>query len=115
MATVAEWLDRHNILWAHCPNEGKHHVSYRVKMKRLGVKPGVPDILIFDPMIWNGKPYCGTAVELKKKNGHPPTAAQWQWLNDLEARGWCTFSCQGADEAIRGLEAYGYGKTRRSS
>ncbi len=33
----------------HSPNEGRHHVAYRAKQKRLGVTAGWPDLEIFVP------------------------------------------------------------------
>lgn len=96
------------------PNEGKHKVQYRVKQKRLGVKAGVPDLLIFDP-----PPTCpdnvGTAIELKRRKGGRVTPEQTDWLNDLKDRGWAVAVCQGATEAIEFLESLGYGRTKHGS
>ena len=47
----------------HVPNAGKHHVRYRQKLKRLGVKAGVPDLLFVVP---GGRMAC---IELKSEKG----------------------------------------------
>lgn len=106
---LVQWLELHAIRYTHVPNEGLHKVQYRVKQKRLGVKPGVPDILIFDP-----PPACpenvGTAIELKRRKGGRVTPEQSAWLCVLKDRGWAVAVCQGAMEAIEFLESLGYGR-----
>ena len=108
---LVQWLELHKVKYAHVPNEGKHKVQYRVKQKRLGVKAGVPDLLIFDP-----PPACpdnvGVAIELKRRKGGRVTPEQTDWLNDLKDRGWAVAVCQGATEAIEFLESLGYGRAR---
>lgn len=47
----------------HIPNEGKRSVSYNVKLKKMGVKSGAPDILIEYP---EGKILY---IELKNEKG----------------------------------------------
>lgn len=112
--TVAQWLDLHGVLWCHVPNEGRHKVQYRAKMAALGLKPGVPDILIFDvpPAVANAK---GTAIELKRAKGGRVSPDQQEWLEALEARGWVCAVCRGIDEALGLLESLGYGQRRAAS
>ena len=110
---LVQWLELHKIKYTHVPNEGKHKVQYRVKQKRLGVKPGVPDLLIFDPPP-NYPNTVGAAIELKRRKGGRVTAEQSAWLNDLKDRGWAVAVCRGVDEAIRFLESLGYGKRSAS-
>jgi len=105
---LVQWLELHGIKYTHVPNEGKHKVQYRAKQKRLGVKAGVPDILIFDR-----PPACpdnvGAAIELKRRKGGTLTAEQKKWLEVLSQKGWAVAVCRGADEAIKFLESLGYG------
>lgn len=108
MRTVCEWLRLHNICFAHPANEGMHKVQYRRKQVQLGLAPGLPDLLIFD--VPPKKDYRGTAIELKRRHGGVVTAAQKQWLADLEKRGWFTAVCYGADEVIELLTRLGYGR-----
>ena len=106
---LVQWLELHKVKFTHVPNEGRHKVQYRVKQKQLGVKPGIPDILIFDP-----PPACpenvGTAIELKRRKGGRVTPEQSAWLCILKDRGWAVAVCQGAMEAIEFLESLGYGR-----
>lgn len=111
---LVQWLELHKIRYTHVPNEGKHKVQYRAKQKRLGVKPGVPDILIFDrPPRYPEN--VGVAIELKRQKGGRVTPEQIAWLEDLKARGWAVAVCQGAMEAIRVLQELGFGGWSRCS
>ncbi len=111
---LVQWLELHKIRYTHVPNEGKHKVQYRAKQKRLGVKPGVPDILIFDrPPLYPEN--VGVAIELKRQKGGRVTPEQIAWLEDLKARGWAVAVCQGAMEAIRVLQELGFGGWSRCS
>ena len=106
---LVQWLELHKIRYTHVPNEGKHKVQYRAKQKRLGVKPGVPDILIFDrPPRYPEN--VGVAIELKRRKGGRVTPEQTVWLEHLKARGWAVAVCRGAMEAIEFLESLGYGR-----
>ena len=111
LRTVAQWLDMHGILWCHVPNEGLHKPQYRRKMAALGLKPGVPDILIFDlpPEVPEAR---GVAIELKRAKGGRVSKAQREWLDALEGRGWVCAVCEGIDEAVGLLERLGYGQRR---
>ena len=75
-------------------------------MKKQGVKPGVPDVLIFDVPLRYINDYPGIVIELKRKNGHPSdlTEKQEDWLYKLAKRNWLTKVAFGADEAIDWLE-----------
>ena len=45
---LAEYLDWKGYCWCHVPNGGNRNVVTGAKLKKQGVKPGVPDVLIFD-------------------------------------------------------------------
>lgn len=67
--TCADWLNLKGYLWWHTPNAGGGYgttpgarAGYMAKMKRLGTKPGVPDIMI----LRNGTLYM---AELKAPKG----------------------------------------------
>ena len=93
--------------WCHIPNEGKRDHLYAIELKRKGVKPGVPDNLIFDspPRFPKIK---GLAIELKRAGGGKTTKYQDDWLEALAQRGWAAVVCHGIDECIKTLEYYGY-------
>lgn len=109
--TVADWLRARRVFFIHTPNEGRHHVSYRVKQKRMGLLPGVSDFLIFQcPPAFDGVGMfhrCGVALELKALDG-TPTKEQHQFLIQLESMGWVIGWHRGADAAIRWLSSLGY-------
>lgn len=48
----------------HTPNEGRHHISYRVKQKAMGVVSGVPDFTLIFPAC------TARFVELKVKGNY---------------------------------------------
>lgn len=107
---LAEYLDMKGYCWCHVPNGGNRNPITGAKLKRQGVKPGVPDVLIFDSLVkrfYNGAYRAkGVAIELKKTNGVPSDVrnSQQNWLDDLEERCWLTKVAFGADDAIDFLE-----------
>ena len=51
-AHVVKWLDAALPMGSvvhHSPNEGKRHVAYKVRLKKLGMAAGWPDLEIFVP------------------------------------------------------------------
>lgn len=108
--TVAEFLDRIGVLWCHVPNELGQGGNYQRAswLRAMGVKSGVPDILVFDPP--PAGQYVGTAIELKRASkSAKATENQRGWLEALKARGWAVALCRGAGEAIAFLQQLGYG------
>jgi len=99
---LALWLNEAGVLWCHVPNEGKRSKRYGRRLRAQGLKPGVPDVLVF--AIRPGEWPCsvrGWAVELKRRDERAvASGAQSRWLRDLAAAGWATTVCHGADEAI---------------
>ncbi|MDQ7033065.1 MAG: VRR-NUC domain-containing protein [Desulfonauticus sp.] len=98
---IARLLDLKNVLWTHVANERKANVSYGRKLKRMGVKSGVPDILIFEPR----KNYNGLAIELKV-GYNKPTTNQIKWLDDLKKRNWLALWSNSTDEVIDVITNY---------
>lgn len=115
---LAAWLDLRGVLFCHVPNESRAHVRHRVNLARQGVKPGVPDVLIFSrpPLYPPGHRPAGVAIELKRQRGPSgglPGAvsdAQMAWQGSLEREGWLVRICYGADEAIAWLGSLGVGR-----
>jgi len=106
MLTLAEYLDaRGDLLWCHVPNERHAKPQYLHKLRRLGVKKGVPDVLILEPM----RTIPGVAIELKRRRGGKESPEQRAWIQDLRDRGWVAYCCYGADQAINVVELC-YGK-----
>jgi hypothetical protein len=83
-AMVADSLDRWLVpgwLWWHTPSGGKRDIRTAAMLKRLGTKPGIPDILLVEP--GRGRLY---GLELKRK-GETPTDSQKDFGIDLVAAG----------------------------
>lgn len=70
-------------LFTHVSNEGKRSPFERYKMKFLGSKAGMPDLMIFTP----NKYYNGLAIELKV-GYNKPSENQKKWLADLNDANW---------------------------
>lgn len=98
---LARYLDANGFIWFHTPNEGKHKVQYRAKQKKMGLKAGVPDVLIFD---CPDERHNGVAIELKRQKGGQIRDSQVQWITELGKRKWYAKVAHGADEAIDFLE-----------
>ena len=111
MQILAQYLDYLGLWWCHVPNERKCSPQAGARMKRLGVKAGVPDVLIFDrPPHRHPRECAGIAIELKREHGGVVSEAQRQWLDELRRRRWIAEVCHGADEAIDLLQKLGYGE-----
>ena len=72
---VVTYLDvslPNNCVYHHSPNEGKRHINYINRLKKLGTKYGWPDLEIFVPMT-DTKSGMNEAlfIELKTKRGSP--------------------------------------------
>jgi hypothetical protein len=91
--SCARYLDYSKLLWCHVGNERRTSIQAGVRLKKKGVKKGVPDILIFEP---RGN-YNGLAIELKIKP-NKTSKEQKQWLDNLTKKGWLTDVCYSFDE-----------------
>jgi hypothetical protein len=69
----------------HTPNGGFRAKTTAVRFKQLGVKSGVPDVLIPVP---SGE-YVGLAIELKHGSGRV-SVHQQSWLDALASHHWST-------------------------
>lgn len=138
-AIVVQWLRLHRIRFFAVPNGQKRTKREQALAKKLGMQPGVPDLVIttrppcdgtacpgwdlaltnverfgeHDPMRCRLRP-PGTVVEMKRQKpaGAGPTEEQSEWIYELAVQGWCTRVCYGADEAIGFLMSLGYGRAR---
>lgn len=107
---VFAWIDQ-NVsqypqlaLAFHVPNGGHRNPTTGARMKLLGVKPGVPDILL--PVFSFDRKYIGLAIEMKREHGGRVSKEQRAWLNNLAAQGWWTVVCHGSDSAIDEIVGY---------
>ena len=98
---VVEYCTLRGVPVAHVPNEGKRSPQQGAKLKRMGLSPGFPDLVIPIP---RGN-YHGLFVEMKVGN-NKTTAEQKKWLTELSKRGYAATACWGVDEAINTVNAY---------
>lgn len=105
--TVMEWAAANEYRYPqlafllHIPNGGSRRKAEAVKLRRMGVKPGVPDLFLPVP---RGS-YAGLWIEMKRKDG-VLSSLQSGFLQAMASFGYCCAVCRGADEAIARLEAY---------
>jgi hypothetical protein len=107
-SVVVDWLDAHGVLYCAVPNGGNRSAITGARLKRLGAKRGVPDILIFERVEYS----AGVALELKKRGAtwSSVTKEQRWWLAELNRCGWICGWAAGADEAIEWLKEIGVGR-----
>jgi hypothetical protein len=83
-------------LFHHSPNEGKSHVSWRMKQKKAGMRAGMPDLEIFCPGV---QPIF---IELKVGR-NTLSVHQNETLQILSNLGYTTAVCKSLDEVIQVL------------
>lgn len=89
-------------LMYHIPNEGKRSSVTGARMKREGLKAGVPDICL--PVARQG---ChGLYIELKRQKGGRVEKHQLEWLEALKNEGYCVAVCMGWVSAAKLIEEY---------
>ena len=98
---VVEYCDARGIPVVHVPNEGKRSVAAGARLKRAGMRPGFPDLLI--PRA-RGR-YHSLYIEMKAEGGKP-TVEQVAWIRRLRKEGMCAYVCIGAVQAIKLIEQY---------
>ena len=86
----------------HCPNGELRDKIIALKLKRLGVKKGVPDLFL--PVARCG--FNGLYIEMKRKHGGRLSPEQKQWLADLEAEHYRAIVCHGGEEACDEIYRY---------
>jgi len=83
----------------HTPNGGFRNVREAARFKKMGVLPGVADLIL----VRDGSNY---ALELKVGR-RPLSQSQTELLRFLRANGWLVWVASGIDEALRALECWG--------
>jgi hypothetical protein len=92
--------------WFHSPNGGARNAQEGAKFKRMGVKPGVPDIVLPMPR----KSYHGLVIELKRVDGSigDLSDSQNDWLNWFKTQQWSVHVAFGFEEAKKIVTDYFY-------
>jgi len=89
------------------PNGGSRNKIEAVNLKRQGVNPGVPDMMIPVP----NKNYAGLFIEMKRKKGGVVSKYQKEWISRLNSLGYKAVVCKGFEEAKKVIEEYMDGET----
>lgn len=100
---IMKWLElQHPIAFKHTfaiPNGGARSKITGAKLKKEGVKKGVPDLFLAYP---SGK-YYGLFIEYKAEKGKSKASKeQLEWIELLNKQGYCATVCRGI-EAARAL------------
>lgn len=88
-------------LMYHCPNGGRRNKLEAARLKREGVKKGVPDIFL--PVAKNGK--HGLYIEMKSKQGKLEES-QKAFIQKLKDQGYKVCVCYGWEQAKETLIEY---------
>lgn len=110
-AAVSRFLSKIGAFHCHVPNGGTRGRVEAARFRRMGVKAGIPDLLIFD--VPEGAGFAGVALEMKRRRGgqgRPAavTAAQRKAIAQFDQCGWETHVAYGAQDAIEFLNELGY-------
>lgn len=98
---VAHELDKLGLLWTSTANGLPSNPISVKNAKNAGLKPGVPDILVFEP---RGQ-YHGLIIELKTSEGRP-TAKQEEWVKALVERNYKAVICYGLNDTLDVVRRY---------
>ncbi len=100
-ASLIEWWDLlsslkgidESMLFA-IPNGGARTAITGARLKKEGVRPGIPDLFLAIPT----KGFPGMFIEMKRKGGRA-TPTQVRMHNSLRSRGYAVACCRGWEEA----------------
>ena len=84
------------------PNGGARHIITAVRMKREGVRAGVPDLFLAAP----NKTSYGLFLEMKAGKAGRVSPAQDEMQKILSAHGYAVAVCRSFDEAKTTIEEY---------
>lgn len=97
---------------SHLAGDPKHRAIQMARMKREGLRPGAPDLVLAKvkygpvyPNIINQMLFAGLFIEMKRKGGKP-SKEQIEFADILRRQGYNAICCIGADEAIRAITVY---------
>lgn len=106
---LADLLTYAKINFFHIPNgAGKFKSRYAHQIKRMGLKAGIPDLMITSPPPLYKLAFRGVFVEMKRQGGRKPTAEQLEWHEKLKVDGYKVIVAYGFDDAVEQLKELGY-------
>ena len=85
-----------------------HNVIQAVAMKAQGLRPGVSDMFLAYPMLWQDPPkhYPGLWIELKKDKKGKISILQQEWLTNMSALGYACHVAYGWQHAKKIILEY---------
>jgi VRR-NUC domain len=83
------------------PNGGARHPAVAAKLKKEGVKAGIPDVVL--PVARGG--FIGLSIEFKHGDGSP-SKEQRERINAWQKEGWCVTLCWDWQAATRFVIGY---------
>lgn len=86
----------------HCPNGGARSKPEAVRFKKIGVKPGVPDLFL--PVARGG--WHGLFIEMKRQKGGRLSDDQKAWIDALTEQHYMAVRADGAEQACEILYKY---------
>ena len=86
----------------HVPNEGRRSPAAANALYRIGLRAGVPDLILAVPR----GVYHGLFIEMKRPKGSRTSPEQRAFIESLNAQGFKAVVCKGADAAITVLKDY---------
>jgi hypothetical protein len=89
------WLKKQGFRPVASANGGSRNLMEAMKMKRMGVSPGFPDIEVPLP----SGPYHGFYVEMKRQKGGKVSEEQREWLEYLKDKGYFAEVAYGFEQA----------------
>jgi hypothetical protein len=106
---LVRWMAARRIEFFSVPNEGKRGPRLAAHMKALGMRHGVPDIIIVSPV--PAYPDMRLALEMKRADGTSRDLTQHQQdMHEVMQRcGWSILVCFGHEQAITRLTELGFG------
>lgn len=107
---VADYLKARGVHFTHVANERNTNPARGNKLKKMGVKRGIPDILIFEKPPALEDHYCGVALELKAEDRYMSdvTDSQEEQIHKFRGSGFKSGVAFGTDEAIDFLQSIGF-------
>lgn len=117
---IVKWLRSRvpSVAFFHPPNGGKRSKKTAFMMQRMGLSPGVPDLMIITPPpnhhpqttpLTKHGPYVGTALEIKRTGPSGRVSPEQRaWHAMLTKHSWYVAVVKGYAEAVTVLKALGY-------
>lgn len=99
---LVQWLNMNNLWHAASANGGFRHIAVAVKLKKMGVSAGFPDLFI--PLSSGSK--HGLFIEMKRKRGGRISTEQKLWLQYLNESGYVAVVANGFEEGKEAVKNY---------